>query len=381
MQLRALRRLIFALVLTALGLAATPQTAPGQGTALQPRAAAHARRQRPQLSLGAEPALCRAGFARRLPLGLRRARQRHASAGARQAGRLGARGHVAQLSLAHLSQSLHHRHRSLSRAPRPGRQQLLRSRARRALLHVRSADRDRRLLVQRRALVEPGREPGHAHGVPSLGRLRSQDRRLPALVLRRLRRQNRVHAEGRSRRASTMQSPCCACPPPIARTSSPSTTPSPTTRATSSVPMRAKPGSRAQDGRSRGQAESRARGHRPAHRSGGRQRSRHGEVRGRLDRPRPIRRSRRIRCRWRPLYGKTEEDRARVYNQLKKASSQFVVYRRKDVPAGLQLQRESARRRPGGGGHWALRDSRPRSAGRASPIARRPSACTASIRT
>jgi alkaline phosphatase D len=35
------------------------------------------------------------------------------------------------------------------------------------------------------------------------------------------------------------------------------------------------------------------------------------------------------------LYGKTEEDRARVYNQLKKASSQFVVYRRKDVPAGL----------------------------------------------
>ena len=35
------------------------------------------------------------------------------------------------------------------------------------------------------------------------------------------------------------------------------------------------------------------------------------------------------------LYGKTEEDRARVYNQLKKASSQFVVYRRKDVPPEL----------------------------------------------
>ena len=35
------------------------------------------------------------------------------------------------------------------------------------------------------------------------------------------------------------------------------------------------------------------------------------------------------------LYGKTEEDRARVYNKLKQASSQFVVYRRKDVPAGL----------------------------------------------
>jgi alkaline phosphatase D len=37
------------------------------------------------------------------------------------------------------------------------------------------------------------------------------------------------------------------------------------------------------------------------------------------------------------LYGKTEEDRARVYNQLKKASSQFMVYRRKDVPAGLHF--------------------------------------------
>jgi predicted AlkP superfamily pyrophosphatase or phosphodiesterase len=35
------------------------------------------------------------------------------------------------------------------------------------------------------------------------------------------------------------------------------------------------------------------------------------------------------------LYGKTEEDRARVYNQLKKASEKFVVYRRKDVPPEL----------------------------------------------
>jgi predicted AlkP superfamily pyrophosphatase or phosphodiesterase len=35
------------------------------------------------------------------------------------------------------------------------------------------------------------------------------------------------------------------------------------------------------------------------------------------------------------LYGKTEEDRVRVYNQLKKASSQFVVFRRAHVPADL----------------------------------------------
>jgi len=35
------------------------------------------------------------------------------------------------------------------------------------------------------------------------------------------------------------------------------------------------------------------------------------------------------------LYGKTEADRVRVYNQLKKASEKFQVYRLKDVPAGL----------------------------------------------
>jgi len=41
------------------------------------------------------------------------------------------------------------------------------------------------------------------------------------------------------------------------------------------------------------------------------------------------------------LYGKTDEDRARVYNQLKKASSQFMVYRLKDVPAGLHLNQNA----------------------------------------
>jgi alkaline phosphatase D len=35
------------------------------------------------------------------------------------------------------------------------------------------------------------------------------------------------------------------------------------------------------------------------------------------------------------LYGKSEEDRSRVYNKLKHASEKFEVYRRKDVPAGL----------------------------------------------
>ncbi len=38
------------------------------------------------------------------------------------------------------------------------------------------------------------------------------------------------------------------------------------------------------------------------------------------------------------LYAKTEADAAHAYNQLKKASSQFTVYRRKDVPAGLNFR-------------------------------------------
>ena len=38
------------------------------------------------------------------------------------------------------------------------------------------------------------------------------------------------------------------------------------------------------------------------------------------------------------LYGKTEQDAARVYNQLKKASSEFVVFRRKDVPGELNFR-------------------------------------------
>ena len=41
------------------------------------------------------------------------------------------------------------------------------------------------------------------------------------------------------------------------------------------------------------------------------------------------------------LYGKTEEDRVRVYNQLKRASSQFMVFRRKNVPAALNYSQNA----------------------------------------
>jgi alkaline phosphatase D len=41
------------------------------------------------------------------------------------------------------------------------------------------------------------------------------------------------------------------------------------------------------------------------------------------------------------LYGATEEDRARVYNQLKKASPQFTAYRLKNIPAGLNYNQNA----------------------------------------
>jgi alkaline phosphatase D len=63
------------------------------------------------------------------------------------------------------------------------------------------------------------------------------------------------------------------------------------------------------------------------------------------------------------LYGKTEDDRARVYNQLKHASSQFVVYRLRDVPARLNFNRNPRAGDPVivAAGPYAIRAHAPRS--------------------
>jgi len=61
------------------------------------------------------------------------------------------------------------------------------------------------------------------------------------------------------------------------------------------------------------------------------------------------------------LYGKTEDDRAKTYNALKKASSQFTVYRRKDVPAGLHYNENAREGDPVviAMGPYAIRASKP----------------------
>ena len=78
------------------------------------------------------------------------------------------------------------------------------------------------------------------------------------------------------------------------------------------------------------------------------------------------------------VYGKSEEDRVRVYNQLKKASSQFVVFRRKDVPAGLNYNQNPREGDPVviATGPYAIRAHAP-PAGK--PISRPSPACTAMI--
>ena len=73
----------------------------------------------------------------------------------------------------------------------------------------------------------------------------------------------------------------------------------------------------------------------------------------------------------RSLYGKTEDDRARVYNQLKQASPQFVVYRLKNVPADLNYNQNPREGDPSSLPP-ALRHSRPCSAGRRSRSATHP---------
>ena len=80
------------------------------------------------------------------------------------------------------------------------------------------------------------------------------------------------------------------------------------------------------------------------------------------------------------LYGKTEEDRDRVYNQLKRVSSQFMVYRRKDVPAGLNYNQNPREGDPVvvATGPFAIRAHAPPAGETRSPA--QPSACTASIR-
>jgi hypothetical protein len=61
------------------------------------------------------------------------------------------------------------------------------------------------------------------------------------------------------------------------------------------------------------------------------------------------------------LYGKSETDRARVYNQLKHASEKFVAYRRSEVPAGLHYNQNAREGDPVilATGAYAIRAHRP----------------------
>ena len=141
------------------------------GNRLQSSPADHPCRQRPQLGLGSEPALPRARLARWISLGLCKTRQRNAPACFGKAGVWAPEGMLPSYpSLTFpnhytLVTGLYPEHHGIVANsfldPERG--------ARYSMYDKQS--RERRLMVRRRALVEPGRKPGHAHCVHSVGRL------------------------------------------------------------------------------------------------------------------------------------------------------------------------------------------------------------------
>ena len=252
-----------------------------------------------------------------------------ASAGAGQEGRLGAGGHDAELSVADVSQPLHHRHRALSRASRAGGQQLLRSRARSA----RYCDHRSR----RPSPTEAGiaacrcgawpRARGCARPASS-GRVRK--RRSPATGPRGMRgstRKDQVTASraGAHRRCGRAAAPARRGAAALHRHLLLRAGPR-GPRVRSRCAARRKAACCKMDADD-WQAEGGARRHRAADRPGGGERSRHGEAEGGWITLEPFADLTGFETAGSLLYGKTEEDRARVYNQLKKASSQFIVYR------------------------------------------------------
>src|ERR1700722_11058692 len=125
------------------------------------------------------------------------------------------RGYAAVLPLHHLSEPLHPRHRSLSRASRNCRQCVLRSRSRRDIFLPEPEDHHRRKLVQRHPALVISRTTGNARRILLLARLRSNDRRRTARRISPLRRQlRRPQANGSG---SRLAQPASSGTPPLHR--------------------------------------------------------------------------------------------------------------------------------------------------------------------
>ena len=241
MQFRALRRHLLAPLLLALGLFAAPLAVTGQGTSFNPALPLTHVDNGPNSAWAAEPALCRARLARRLPLGLRHPRQRHASACARQGGRVGA----PRACCPAIRRSLFPITTPSSPAFIPNTTALWPTtfsipRATRATpcttskpqttvpgtAASRSGASQRARACARRAFCGSRARPKS----PASCRLTTP----PTTAKPRPRLKP-------SRRASTIRWRCSISPPPTVRISSPSTSPSPTTPVTSSAPTRARP--------------------------------------------------------------------------------------------------------------------------------------------
>jgi hypothetical protein len=227
-------------------------------------------------------------------------------------------------------------------------------------------------------LVEPRREPGHAHRVPFLGWRRSQDRRLPALLVRALRRQNEPTPESQQARIDDTLAapPACRRSPALHR----------------HLLLRARPrGPRVRSRRAETRAaalkmdawsaSSKPRSRRPAcpsiWSSSAITAWSNPKATGSPSTSSPT--SPASTPSARSSTAKPKRSRARL-QPAQAASSQFVVYRLKNVPAGLNYNQNPREGDP----VLSPRDRTPFAPTLPPPanqIIRPPSACTASIRT
>src|SRR5438067_658438 len=96
---------------------------------------------------------------------------------------MGTARHAAELSIRNVSESLHHRDRAVPRTSWDSCEQLHRREEGPEVLKQRQQSGERRLMVLRSTALEPGREPGYAHGLPVLAGVRGGDRGKAANVV------------------------------------------------------------------------------------------------------------------------------------------------------------------------------------------------------
>ena len=165
----------------------------------------------------------------------------HPSAGPRQGGRLGSQGHARPATLRSPSPTTTRSSPASIRNTTDWSPTASTTRPRMRGTPWLTSHRERWRLVRRHSTVEFGGEPGHAHGHHVLGRLRSQNRRLPPTWYAQYDNEDRGFRRSGSGTNRRRRCTCSSFHRRTALTLITSITPSLTTKATSSAPMLRKP--------------------------------------------------------------------------------------------------------------------------------------------